>query len=413
MTLETRRASTLEAESDQIHLSARNVITAGREQPARSAMSPATCAICDVPITPKNDSREHIILNALGGRRTVNGFICGPCNVTAGHTWDAALAKQLNPFSLFFHVSRQNGDPPAQNFPIATGGTVRITHAGLELPWPTVEDASNEDSVSVQIVARTNKEARRILKGLKKKYPQLDVEAALAASISKYSYLDGPVMMNVQIGGPDGGRSIVKSAFALAVASGAKPSTCDEAKRYLASGEKPCFGYFNEIDLLDGRPKGQVVHCVAVRSTNTGLLLGYVELFSVFRTVVCLSSDYNGAPIDAVYAIDPVTGSELPIKVRLEFSREDLNDIYEYRRVPDGAIADALNELMPDAMRRQFEREKETVIDHAVQYAWRKLGLAPSTRLTEEHVSMLTGLIMERMRPFFLRHIQNLRALRG
>ena len=29
-------------------------------------MSLAACAICDTPITPENDSREHIILNAVG-----------------------------------------------------------------------------------------------------------------------------------------------------------------------------------------------------------------------------------------------------------------------------------------------------------------------------------------------------------
>ena len=245
-------------------------------------------------------------------------------------------------------------------------------------------------------------EAREILIGLKGKYPQIDIDATLATGTSTYSYLDNPVMMNLAIGGPDAGRSIVKSAFSLAVANGVAPSECDEAKRYLANGEDACFGYFNEVDLLEGRPKNTLLHCVAVGSTDDGLLLAYVELFSVFRMVVCLAAKYSGKPISAVYAIDPVTGTELDVTVRLRFCREDLADIYAYRRIPDGAMAQALDELIPDAMRRSFEREKAAVIDRALENAWRKLDLVPGTMLTPEHMAKLSALIVEEMQPFLL-----------
>ena len=55
--------------------------------------------------------------------------------------------------------------------------------------------------------------------------------------------------------------------------------------------------------------------------------------------VVCLAAKYSGKPISAVYAIDPVTGTELDVTVRFRFCREDLADIYAYRRIPDGAMA--------------------------------------------------------------------------
>src|SRR5579859_6240587 len=106
-------------------------------------MASAICAICDIPITPENDSRNH----------------------TTGHSWDAALARQLNPFSLFFHISRQDGEPPGQEFPIATGGTIRVTHDGLELPKPTIKFVPNGAITAIQVVARTMEEARRILTG--------------------------------------------------------------------------------------------------------------------------------------------------------------------------------------------------------------------------------------------------------
>jgi hypothetical protein len=36
------------------------------------------CALCTVTLTPENDSHEHLILNALGGRRAVKGVIFDP-----------------------------------------------------------------------------------------------------------------------------------------------------------------------------------------------------------------------------------------------------------------------------------------------------------------------------------------------
>src|SRR5262249_27851171 len=149
---------------------------------------------------------------------------------TTGHSWDAALAKQLNPLSLFFHISRQDGQPPAQDFPVAGGDTIRITADGLELPNPIITKTPTGTGDAIRVVARTVAEARDILSGLKRKHPEIDVDAVLASGVPTYSYLSNPVMMDLEIGGADAGRSIVKSALSLAVASGIAPSDCDEAR---------------------------------------------------------------------------------------------------------------------------------------------------------------------------------------
>ena len=113
--------------------------------------------------------------------------------------------------------------------------------------------------------------------GLKRKHPEIDIDATLASATSIYSYMTEPVTMNVVIGGPDAGRSIVKSAFALAVASGVAASDCDEAKRYLASGEDGCFGYFNEVDLMEGRPQSTVGRPVELDDRFSRSALGSVQ----------------------------------------------------------------------------------------------------------------------------------------
>ena len=79
------------------------------------------CALCDAEITKNNDTREHLIPNAIGGRKKVKGFICNSCNNKSGAEWDADLANKLNPLSLFFRIQREQGEVPPQSFS-TTGG---------------------------------------------------------------------------------------------------------------------------------------------------------------------------------------------------------------------------------------------------------------------------------------------------
>ena len=53
------------------------------------------CWLCKCPINEGNTTKEHIIPNAIGGRRTVKGVLCRTCNSTTGERWDAELVKQL------------------------------------------------------------------------------------------------------------------------------------------------------------------------------------------------------------------------------------------------------------------------------------------------------------------------------
>jgi len=72
-------------------------------------MANRKCALCDDDLTHENETLEHVIPNAIGGRKKISGFICVTCNNETGEHWDSELAKQLNPFSLLFSISRERG----------------------------------------------------------------------------------------------------------------------------------------------------------------------------------------------------------------------------------------------------------------------------------------------------------------
>lgn len=119
-----------------------------------------SCAICGVCITASNNTREHIIQNALGGRLKVRGVLCKECNSNAGKSWDAELALQLNPLSLLLGIAREHGKTPSQNFATIAGG-IRLLHANGSStpPHPTFREEITDVGITIRATARTFEEA--------------------------------------------------------------------------------------------------------------------------------------------------------------------------------------------------------------------------------------------------------------
>ena len=173
-----------------------------------------------------------------------------------------------------------------------------------------------------------------MLEGLKRKYPKVDVETALAGAEIQRSYAKGVMRIDLNFGGPLSGRSLVKSALALAHVTGLPIVQCRDALAYLRDADaEPCFGYYYVNDPIDGRPPAMPLHCVAIDANpKTGLILGYVEYFGIHRAVVCLGRDYVGNRLKAVYALDPRTGETVEVAVRLDLDVADVRAIYDYER---------------------------------------------------------------------------------
>jgi hypothetical protein len=154
----------------------------------------------------------------------------------------------------------------------------------------------------------------------------------------------------------------------------------------------PCFGYYFIDDLIAGRPAETPLHCVAIEANPaTGLVLGYAEYFGIHRAVVCLGRGYSGEAVKRVYALDPRTGTELDLSVRLDFSAADIKSIYNYQ--------------MDDAAGRQSAQHKikwKRVSKEALDYAWAHCGAVENEILTEEHKRTISRLYAERVVPFVL-----------
>lgn len=77
-----------------------------------------------------------------------------------------------------------------------------------------------------RIEARTMEEARHRVSDLKRKHPEIDVEATLAGAQMVETYPQGWVRHDLSIGGDLAGRSMVKSCLAWAFANGVEWGLC-------------------------------------------------------------------------------------------------------------------------------------------------------------------------------------------
>lgn len=364
------------------------------------------CVLCNARLTEENDSEEHIIPNAIGGRKKISGFICTQCNNISGNSWEAAIAKQLNPLSLLFGIRRQRGKVPSQVFKTTGKEKLELRRDGsLCIEKPTFSIDRVENNVNIKITARSIEEAKKILKGVHQKYPKSNL-SEMVKNIDDASFINQEMIkFNLSFGGLKAGRSIVKSVLALICESGLDPKDGDIGIKYLKDENKPaCFGHYYEKDLIINRPAELPLHCIAVKGDPSHKhLLGYVEYFGVQRVVMSLSLQYEGPPFEKNYSINPISGEELNIKVALELTPEDILSACNYEKMPASLFKKAFDNVLSPAITSSNTKDK--VIEEAVKYAFENCGANKGDTLNPEQTQKLFQLVTERISSLFIENI--------
>ena len=363
---------------------------------------------CGNRITEDTSTKEHVVPNAIGGRKRVTGFICNSCNNKIGAVWDAELARQLNPLGLLLGIRRQRGELPSQVFSTSSGGQVRLLADGKRtIAEPSHEITTDDDSTHIRIHARTMRELRSLINGMRRKYPSLrnrSLDDLMSTAKVASHYSSEWTEFNLEIGGARAGRSLVKSAVALVHDTGVDPNRCDLALEYLLNeGAEPCFGYYYDADhdLVINRPVARPFHCVYVEgNSNTGTILAYVELYSLYRLVLCLSASYSGRAFANAYAIDPVKGEDLDLNVDLDLPISDICSAYNYEKYDEGVRKAAANSLFEYIETACFDRALDRNIREAVEVAFAKCDAEPGEYLNDEQLQQLIGDVMQEVTPF-------------
>jgi hypothetical protein len=148
--------------------------------------------------------------------------------------------------------------------PSVDGGGCPALSAATATARPVIATIGPNGALSLsspqyyRVKARTLAEGRRIVTDLKRKHPEIDIDATMASAQMVETYPQGAVRHGLTIGGELAGRSMVKSTLAWAFARGVDWGMCKHAVDYLRSVNKPpCFGYYHDTDLIEGRSGGR------------------------------------------------------------------------------------------------------------------------------------------------------------
>lgn len=367
---------------------------------------PNICVSCDRSIDDAVDSSEHILLQALGGRKQVRGFICRSCNSRTGQDWDAELVKQLEHVSVMHGVDRQrSGDLPAVRVKKLNGEELLLHADGLMAPAsPSYHVTDEEQGKRVSIVARSKEEAHRMVAGIARKHATVDASAVLATATMTTRPNEDVLQFKINIGGPKAGRSVVKTALAMAHAIGIRHQECSSILPYLRGDDvDPPYGLFCERDLVTGRASEHLIHCVVVTGNpRRRRLLAYVEYFGIARYVILLSDSYTGKPLREIYAIDPGSGEELQIDVDLDLSDEELKRAITGNGYTVDSYRQAVELAIPIFLQRSEQRARLNMISAAFQHAAETLGIKDGDVLDEGRVHDLSLLIARELVPYVL-----------
>ena len=259
-----------------------------------------------------------------------------------------------------------------------------------------------------------------MVKALRRRYSQLydlDIEDFLAQAHDVSSYSSDVLQVDVSFGGPDAGRSLVKTAISLVFDAGVDVDQCEIALSYLIDENmKPCFSmfYHSSQSLVVDRPPQRVFHVAYVRGNPAeSLLVGYVELYSWMRVVICLSESYSGQDFEHMYAIDPINGEELELTVDLDSSTSLIREAWKSGLYDTKVLSDAISDTLDIAQEFNFLRARERIVKEAVDKAFVNSGVEEGTRLSDEQTQRVMMDVAEVVAPFIVHNLNRGEYLRG
>ena len=178
------------------------------------------CLFCD-SILDETTKPEHILLNALGGRKTTKTANCSTCNNKFGGTIDDVMSSQVVAIRNMLQLESGTG-APAPALRSVQAGDLRFNIRGdgsHELvAKPFVIEKTEDGKWNVQIQARSEAHLAEIIPHLAAalRIPETDLKSQIMqAKGSLVIQRPGVVYHSLAFGGPDAIRSAVKAALIL------------------------------------------------------------------------------------------------------------------------------------------------------------------------------------------------------
>lgn len=329
-----------------------------------------TCYRCDEQLTKDNQSTEHIIINACGGRLKSKSLLCNKCNSFFGEDFDAELAEQTNYFANLLDIKRERGNPQDIDGVYSKSGIPATIQSGWKHNYSQPEirkEDIDEKSIKLFIRARNPNEFRQIITGLKKRYPTIDVDETINSS--ERATINEPISFVMKIGVDGTHKSITKTIINFFIYKGGDKSYIKNLIPYLEGKKdnKEILLYLPETKIY--LPEvDEVSHLIKiVGNPFDRILYGYIELFNVFNYLIIINNEYDGHEIDYTYSYDLVKNLEIYPKIQLKISRSDLTNYFtKNQSIPVSRLHERLQNFGQVVMKRQEQKQIQNIIREVV-----------------------------------------------
>ncbi|TYL92607.1 HNH endonuclease [Bradyrhizobium rifense] len=356
----------------------------------------ATCIFCDNELT-EGTKPEHILLNALGGRKTTRRVDCSMCNGKFGSTIDNEVGKQVAVLRNMLQLDSGTGGEPTMLRKIQSGGDVinlmndgtpelvakpfsirKLENGGFELLITTKSVEEIEPYVP-HIAAQlrcTEEQVFQILKSTTGSYVERRPETVHHA---------------LGFGGPIAVRSAAKSALVLwATLTGSdevKLPQYDDVRRFITDGDEA----FNLTRAhLDSRylPEatelvrrfGKFFNLIYVRSNESGRVVAHFTLYNVISWHIVLA-ETGGTPNARIALVsnplEPAEWSDtIADEVEIDFAWLDSPDYTdELKRA---------RERLEGALRHHVETQRERELSRIIDAVFTKRGIVGEHELFKD-----------------------------
>jgi hypothetical protein len=269
------------------------------------------CIFCENELT-EDTKREHILLNAFGGRKTTRRADCSECNANFGNTIDDEAAQQVKVLRNMLHLESGTGQPPPILKNVQSGqDTINLTHDGRPelVAKPFTVEKRDDDRFDVRITATSIEEMARFIPHIAAQIgrPEEDVIQMLESATASFTERrPDTVHHRLSFGGPLALRSIAKSCLALwATRVGneeVRSAAYDDARRFVVDGDE-VFNrsrvhldsrYLPQVDELKRR-FGKLFNLIYVKSNEIGRVVAHFTLYNIISWRIVLA-EAGGTP---------------------------------------------------------------------------------------------------------------------
>lgn len=287
-----------------------------------------TCILC--PRELNNESPEHIILNAFGGKKKTTQVICTDCNLRIGNQADKLFVEDFELFLNAANISSGTGDPPKtlRNIELKDGTKIDLAPGFRPIHKKVIykrkkSGEKTEVHIGVPTLGKLAEQFRNFASGVEIT-PDQFMKAIQSATIqSESTYIQETIKFSVPIGGRAQEQSIAKAALVLW-------ALCTSNDEVRGSGFEATRTFVNTPLLPDAPPRNPWIvipniqplpfknsekfaendfsHTLAVWSDENGCVVGFYQLFGKIGYSIRLSEKGGSHLRGIILKQNPVTG---------------------------------------------------------------------------------------------------------